>query len=1258
MNNRVPASERKMSVSKAALERSVAMAEARNRVLELALRDIPLGESLEAIVRTVETLSASGVLSSILLVDDDGKHLRHGAAPSLPPAYNAAIDGIAIGPAVGSCGTAASRHAPVYVTDIATDPLWAEFKDLALSHGLRACWSIPILSAEGAVLGTFAMYYRDPREPNPADLELMDFIVRSAALLIERKKATERLRSSETRLRGVLDGMAEGFGLLSPDFTILDLNKEALRLDGRSREELIGRSHWEIYPGTEESELGARYKHAMAHRTPTTLDHRYVWPDGRPAWLEMRAYPVEEGLAVFYRDVSERHDADAALRTSEAQLALSEESLRLSTDAAEIGTWDLDMSHNVLTWSDRTKAMFGISPNTPCSMADFYAGLHPDDRDLTSAAFAAALDPAIRQTYDVEYRTIGKEDGLVRWVEAKGKGLFDAEGRCIRAIGTAIDITAYKRLELRRAALIALGDRIRDITDPGELAYAVAEILARTLNVSRAGYGTIDTRSETITIERDWNAPGVSSLAGVLQFRDYGSYIDDLKAGRTVAISDAFADPRTAATAAALVAIKARSFVNLPVREHGGFVALLYLTQETKRDWPEDELDFVRDVAERTRTAIARLSAEQDLRASEARLEAIADSIDQMVWSARPDGYHDYYNQRWYQFTGTADDPANRENWSDLFHPDDQERARSFWQRSIATGEPYRIELRLRHRSGEYRWVLGRAQAVRREDGRIVRWYGTATDIQEIVEAREVLARSRTELQSLVEERTAERDRIWTMVPDLLVTGTMDGRLISINPAWQHVLGFSEEELLSRPFRGFIHPAFTDVSDAALQAMKDGRQVRFENQIRTVDGSYRWFDWVGIPAGDTFYAVARDITDVKAREKELEEAQDALRQSQKMEAVGQLTGGIAHDFNNMLAVVIGSLDLLGRRMGSADARARRYVDAAKEASRRAALLTQRLLAFSRQQPLKPEPIDTNKLVAGMSELLRGSLGGEVRLETVLASGLWRAHADPNQLENVLLNLAVNARDAMPEGGRVTIETQNAHLDARYAAAHLGTTAGQYVLIAVSDTGSGMPEDVIAKAFDPFFTTKGVGKGTGLGLSQVYGFVKQSGGHVKIYSEQGQGTTVKIYLPRLIGMERGATAETARSELPNGDAQEVILVVEDEPAVRQFSIEALTELGYGVLEADGASKALQLLDLHPEISMLFTDIVMPDVNGARLADEVRRRRPGLRVLFTTGYTRNAIVHNGVLDAGVELIGKPFTIEELASKIREVLDKAVK
>ncbi|MCD1642043.1 PAS domain-containing hybrid sensor histidine kinase/response regulator [Aurantimonas coralicida] len=382
-------------------------------------------------------------------------------------------------------------------------------------------------------------------------------------------------------------------------------------------------------------------------------------------------------------------------------------------------------------------------------------------------------------------------------------------------------------------------------------------------------------------------------------------------------------------------------------------------------------------------------------------------------------------------------------------------------------------------------------------------------------------------------------------------------------------------------------------------------------------------------------------------------AEDQIRQMQKMEAVGQLTGGIAHDFNNMLAIVIGGLNLVQRRLAKGDTDVGQFISGAMEGANRAATLTQRLLAFSRQQPLSPQALKANDMVSDMSELLRRTLGETIQMETVLAGGLWQTYADAGQLENVVLNLAVNARDAMPDGGRLTIETANCHLDSAYAAEH-GVTEGQYVLVAVTDNGSGMPPEVAAKAFDPFFTTKGVGKGTGLGLSQVFGFVKQSGGHVKIYSEPDHGTSVKIYLPRYYGNAE-APARTLARGVPYGNSSEVILVVEDDSRVRELAVHMLRDLGYGVLEAEDGACGLQMLDRHPEVCLLFTDVVMPGMSGRLFADVARQRKPELRVLFTTGYSRNAIVHNGVLDPGVHLLPKPASLEQLALKVREVLDE---
>jgi signal transduction histidine kinase len=383
-----------------------------------------------------------------------------------------------------------------------------------------------------------------------------------------------------------------------------------------------------------------------------------------------------------------------------------------------------------------------------------------------------------------------------------------------------------------------------------------------------------------------------------------------------------------------------------------------------------------------------------------------------------------------------------------------------------------------------------------------------------------------------------------------------------------------------------------------------------------------------------------------------ERSEEQMRQMQKMEAVGQLTGGIAHDFNNMMAVVISSLRLMQRRLGRGDTNVQEYTDGALRGAERAANLTRRLLAFSRQQPLTPETVDASKLIAGMEDVLRRTIPASISIETVFAGGLWRTRADAQGLESALLNLAVNARDAMPDGGKLTIETSNAFLDEAYAASQAEVAVGQYVLLAVTDTGSGMAPEVANRAFDPFFTTKPTGEGTGLGLSQVYGFIKQSGGHVKIYSEVGVGTTVKLYLPRLVSSQEEEADAKPAGAVADGQGQ-VVLVVEDDTDVRRLTVDMLEELNYVALSADGGARALAIMETSPHLALLLTDIVMPDMNGRVLAEEAVKRRPGLRVLFTTGYTRNAIVHNGVLDQGVHLIVKPFTIEALAAKLAEIL-----
>jgi two-component system NtrC family sensor kinase len=389
-----------------------------------------------------------------------------------------------------------------------------------------------------------------------------------------------------------------------------------------------------------------------------------------------------------------------------------------------------------------------------------------------------------------------------------------------------------------------------------------------------------------------------------------------------------------------------------------------------------------------------------------------------------------------------------------------------------------------------------------------------------------------------------------------------------------------------------------------------------------------------------------------------EATEQALRQAQKMEAVGRLTGGIAHDFNNLLTAIIGNLDLALRRLDGPD-RVRGWLANCRQASERAATLVQRLLAFSRQHPLEVKSVDINRLVQGMSELLGRSIGETVTIETVLAGGLWNAAIDPNQLENAIVNLAVNARDAMSDGGRLTIETANCHLDETYVeTAGEDIAPGQYVMVAVSDSGSGMTREVMSRAFEPFFTTKPTGVGTGLGLSQVYGFVKQSGGHIRIYSEAGEGTTIKLYFPRLTGQTDIPPWIAREPAVPvsaaPADGTETVLVVEDDPQVNKLAVEALQERGYQVLSAPDGPAALRLVETA-SVDLLLTDVVLPGgMNGRELTEQVHQRRPAIKVLYMTGYTRNAIIHRGRLDPDIDLLTKPFTADGLTRKVRRVLD----
>jgi PAS domain S-box-containing protein len=620
---------------------------------------------------------------------------------------------------------------------------------------------------------------------------------------------------------------------------------------------------------------------------------------------------------------------------------------------------------------------------------------------------------------------------------------------------------------------------------------------------------------------------------------------------------------------------------------------------------------------------------------------------------------------------GLPPDAVNEshEDWVGRIHPEDRAATEKKFREAVAgNARDYTVQYRIiRPSDGETRWISVRSTIERDETGKAIRLVGAHSDVTEQVVAEQALRQSEEEFRKLadqlaelnatlaqrVEEKTRERDRIWNVSQDLLLVADRNGVWRTVNPAWTRTLGWSEAELLNRTSQWLEHPDDSGLTRAGVSNLIQGNlTVRFESRFRHKDGSYRWLSWTGVPDQDHIYAVARDVTAEKAAAERLKATEEALLQSQKMEAVGQLTGGIAHDFNNLLTGIVGSLDLLQTRFkqGRTDNVAR-YIDAAMTSANRAAALTHRLLAFARRQPLIPKSVDANQLVVSLEDLLRRTIGEAIDLEIVTSDDLWCTLCDPNQLESALLNLAINARDAMPDGGKLTIATSNARLDGVTPDAP-ALAPGDYICIDVTDTGTGMSSEVVARAFDPFFTTKPIGQGTGLGLSMIYGFARQSNGHATIDSKLGEGTSVKFYLPRHHG-DVSTEQSSAVKAVGQAATGETVLVVEDEPVVRGVILEMLGEQGYRTLEAADGPSGLRILRANERIDLLVTDVGLPGMNGRQLADQARETRPDLKVLFITGYAESVAIADGFLQPGMEMITKPFDLDHLSRRVRAMV-----
>jgi len=936
-------------------KRLKAVRDLESNVLQAVTSSQPLNAILEKVVLDIEALIPDA-MASVLLLDSSSKTISESVAPNLPNAYSQAIVGEPIGPKAGSCGTAAFLKQTVIVSDIAHDPLWENYRDLALGNHLRACWSEPVFDEVDNVIATFAIYHRKISSPDPTDLDTIKRIARIIAVAILKNRSEQRLRDSEQRFRKIFELAAIGVALTKPEGQFVYANQ---------------------------------------------------------AYCNMLGY-------------------------SEAEL----------------------------------------------KVLDFQTLTHPDDRQQNSEDIQQLLASG-QDSRIVEKRYLNKAGDSV-WARLSVSIQRDAQGQPEFLVGMTENITEMKLAAQRQS----------------EAERNLGQLLS---NLSGFAYRCL--------FDERWTM---------------------------LYVSDAFEK---------LTGYSAEEVIN------------------------------------------------------------------------------------------------NRKiDYNSITHPEDRARVTSEIRNATENLQNFQIEYRIIRKDGEERWVLEQGSDVRNENDEVIAVEGYIADITRQKSIDALIRQSEQRFQILSK---ATNDAIWDW--DLQTDN------LWWNDGFAELFGYAPQEI--EPTVDFwakhVHPDERDqvvksleraIKDKATSWNANYRFVRKDSSIaQVIDRGYLIYDEL---SGDAVRMVG-GITDITER-LALEEQ---LRQSQRLEAVGQLTGGVAHDFNNLLTVIIGNADIIHQSLPE-DSRLRDLAGMIEEAANRGAALTSSLLAFARRQPLNPKNININDLLSNLKTLLSRALGEEVDCQYMFADDLWLAEVDPGLLENALLNLTLNARDAMPGGGRLVIETQNLHLNEDYAQRH-AIRAGDYVLLAVSDSGHGIASDELDKVFEPFYTTKSKEKGTGLGLAMVYGFIKQSRGHINIYSEVGQGTTVKLYLPKAM-KAADPLPQAIEKKLPSG--YESILVVEDEKLVREYVVAQLELFGYRVHTAVDGPSALHLINQGIEVDLLFTDVIMPNgMSGRELADVAKQLRPGLRVLFTSGYTENSIVHHGRLDSGVLLLSKPYNRDELAQKIRQALSQ---
>jgi len=1124
----------------------------------------------------------------------------------------------------------------------------------------------------------------EPGEPiwwdvSYAPLDIAPRVLISAVDVTHHEVAKAKAQSAQNTLDALLEYIPDGISIsYGPEVQVERMSARGRALVGRNADELLGHSAleqtavWKVYrPGSDVPLSPAERPLARATRTgEVTLNETLMVsrPDGGVLTVLCNSGPILDadgqvsGAVMSWHDISELQRAQAAVRDSE-------ERLRAVLEQIPVAMYIVEAPDGRTTFKSRQsdRVLGELGPDMEAAKAARRGwAVHEDGSpyDLTQYPSRRAL--VTGETIRSEPMIFIRPDGTMIDLEVDAGPILSETGEILAAVGVVVDVTERRRAEARQDFLFRLQDALRNVSQTSQILAVAATLLGRHLGAARIGYGELQADGETILVINGY-ADGVPPVNGLFPFALVGPrYAQAMRDGRTMVYEDVLQDDEASRGLAPQLATRAS--VSAPLIRDGRFIGCFYVSRLAPGSWAPEDVALIEDVAARIWDTAERGRAEDRLRESEERLRLALESSGLGFWeydavtgttvrSARHDAIFGY--------------PEPVSDWSyERFKEHVTQPYRELVEigflAALEQGKDWDVECRMIRMDGSLGWLYIRARPQFGSDGKVTRLLGTVADITARKEAEDAVAKTAAKFESFAQTMPS---MVWTSLPD--------GQIDWFNARVCEYSGIPEGEMKPDGWAP-VHPEDIERSARMFkEALASGQPYETEYRIRRHDGVYRWHLTRAVPIRGSDAAIAfwigtsADIQDqksseealaqlnatleeqVRARTAALLEAEESLRQSQKMEAVGQLTGGLAHDFNNLLTGIIGSLELLSTRVAQGRlTELDRYLQTAQMSAKRAASLTHRLLAFSRRQTLDPKPTDINKLIYGMDELVRRTVTPAVTVKLADAPGLWRVFADPHQLENALLNLCINARDAMPGGGDLIIGTSNLELEEAEAKA-LDLLPGDYVVLSVSDTGAGMTADIIARAFDPFFTTKPIGAGTGLGLSMVYGFARQSGGQARITSEPGKGAKVSLYLPRYEGddsiLDPGPQGRTAKA-----GSGETVLVVDDEDSVRMLLQEILTELGYEILQVENAAAGLKILQSNITVDLLITDVGLPGgMNGRQLADAALVTRPDLKVLFITGYAEKTALSEEDMKPGMHILTKPFLLETLGQRVSEII-----